>query len=190
MKQSKKATKAHIHVTVLTVVIVMVVIAAAGLFTYDHVHSQNKVINDSSADAVAGRFNSAMANGDRTEVGQLESPSFKMHLEAETTDEKNTKGEHGAFVTDNYYDVEKADGDLGLRFSVRDLTGAKVTFASYSAADGTQGVSALFSEASDSGSKITFSPSFVLNLIPAGSTWLVDGVTPYVNQVCNPGSGC
>jgi Tfp pilus assembly protein PilE len=164
----------------LVVMMVVIVLAGVGILIYKHDHRAG---SPQSYQGVIARFTTAMENGDATTVLSLESPAFKSWIRFSTTSQADTKGEHGAVVTNNFYTLEKNTDDLS-EFSPKLLNGARIKTGQYqnglyAAPNGTKGVSETFDPKTNNNGAPAYSPSLTIDVVRSGNTWLVDNVGFY-----------
>jgi len=162
----------------LAVMIVVSILAGAGILIYRHGH---RTLATQSYQGVIASFNTAMEHGDQATVLSLESPAFKDWIRFSTTGQADTKGEHGAIVTDNFYTLEKDTDDL-WEFNPKLLNDARVKAGPYqdglyTAPNGTTGVSETFDTKANNAS--SYAPSLTIDVVHSGNTWLVDNVGFY-----------
>jgi Tfp pilus assembly major pilin PilA len=160
----------------LIVLIIIALLATVGVWLYRH--------TPTSYQSVITRFNTAMGQGDTATVASLESPAFKKSLETETTNEKNTQGEHGVVVTNNFYAIAKSDGDLPYFNAPLLVANARTKTSTYRASNNTTGYAITFDPGICNGAS-TCSPLFTIAVVPNGTTWLVDNVT-FATTATNP----
>jgi hypothetical protein len=153
------------------------VIVLVGLIVLTYHLSHKQKIGLSYQAAVAN-FNSAMGNGNASEVLSLESPAFKAALIKGTTAEKKSAPQSSVPITDNIYNISKADGDLVV-FTPSFLSGAKIVTKDYKAANGVAGEGESFDTKTNYYGAPAYSPSFTIDVIPSGKQWYVDYVSYY-----------
>lgn len=180
MPKSVTNSRGFTLLDILIVIAVVAILAGAGVLVYRH---NSKIASIQSYQSVISRFNTAMGNGNTAIVLSLESPVFKHWIHSSTTSQKNTQGEHGVVVTNNFYTLEKNTNNLS-EFSPKLLAGARVKTGSYQdgihkAPNGTKGVSERFDTKTNNYGAPAYSPSLTIDVVRSGNTWLVDNVRFY-----------
>lgn len=158
----------------------IVVLVVAGVLLYKHDHNTQTSNTTQPYQNVISKFVTAMEKGNTSVVASLESPQFSSWIKSSTTAAKNTEGESGVVVTNNFYNLAKQDGELGL-FKGQFLAGAEIKTGDYQGglyvpAKGTTGMSETFDTKTNDYSAPAYSPSFTIDVVRSGDSWLVDNV--------------
>ena len=170
-------------VELLAIGMVVIVLVVVGIVLYTRDHNTNASNTTQTNQGVLSKFVTAMGDVNSNVVASLESTQFKNWMENSTTAQKNTKGEQGAVITNNFYDLEKQNGGLGI-FKSQFLDGARIKTGAYlgglyEPTKGTTGISETYDTKTNNYGAPAYSPSFTVDAVRSGNSWLVDNVGFY-----------